>query len=178
MVRSRIRPAHTGNQERGLRAGTVNVPGIAGFGRAAGIAFDTMRERAEKTGALRDYLIGRVLEEIPLAKLNGHPQQRLPGNANFSFPFAEGTSMLIMLDAEGICASSGSACTAGSGEPSHVLQAIGLSQEYAHGSLRLTLSEENTREEIDRTVDCLKKILSHLRSISDDYEKALQAGAL
>ena len=167
---------HGGGQERGKRSGTLNIPGIVGFGEAAAIAGQNLQGNAEKMTALREHLIGRILEEVPLAKLNGHPHLRLPGNANFSFPYVEGTSMLIMLDAQGICASSGSACSAGSGEPSHVLRAIGLTDLYAVGSLRLTLSEETTREEIDRAADCLVRVLAHLRSISLDYEREEEKG--
>lgn len=161
---------HGGAQERKRRAGTENVPGIIGIGTAAKRAFDTMAERAEKETELRDYLIGRVLDEIPYTKLNGHPTKRLPNNANFSFRFVEGESLLIKLDMKGICASSGSACTSGSLDPSHVLLAIGLPHEVAHGSLRLTLSEETTKEEIDYVVDCLKGIVKNLREMSPLYE--------
>ncbi len=161
---------HGGAQERKRRAGTENVPGIVGMGTAAARAARTMEERTAKERELRDYLIGRVLEEIPHTKLNGHPQQRLPNNANFSFRFIEGESLLIMLDMKGICASSGSACTSGSLDPSHVLLAIGLPHEIAHGSLRLTLSEETTKEDIDYVVDALKEIVDRLRSMSPLYE--------
>lgn len=161
---------HGGAQERKRRAGTENVPGIIGIGTAAKRAADTMRDRSERETELRDYLIGRVLGEIPYTKLNGHPTKRLPNNANFSFRFVEGESLLIMLDMKGICASSGSACTSGSLDPSHVLLAIGLPHEIAHGSLRLTLSEETTKEEIDYVVDCLKEIVKHLREMSPLYE--------
>ena len=161
---------HGGAQERKRRAGTENVSGIIGIGTAAKRAADTMHERTQKETKLRDYLIGRVLEEIPYTKLNGHPTKRLPNNANFSFRFVEGESLLIMLDMKGICASSGSACTSGSLDPSHVLLAIGLPHEIAHGSLRLTLSEETTKEEIDYTVDCLREIVKNLREMSPLYE--------
>ena len=130
----------------------------------------TMKERTDKEIELRDYLIDRVLKEIPYTRLNGHRTTRLPNNANFSFQFVEGESLLIMLDMEGICGSSGSACTSGSLDPSHVLLAIGLPHEIAHGSLRLTLSAETTMEQIDFTVDCLKKIVERLRSMSPLYE--------
>lgn len=120
--------------------------------------------------ALRDHLIERVLKEIPYTRLNGHRTDRLPNNANFCFRFIEGESMLILLDQAGICGSSGSACTSGSLDPSHVLLAIGLPHEIAHGSLRLTLSEKNTMEEIDYTVDELKKIIERLRGMSPLYE--------
>ena len=161
---------HGGAQERKRRAGTHNVPGIVGIGTAAKLAKENMEERSAKEIALRDHLIERVLKEIPFARLNGHPSQRLSNNANFAFQFIEGESMLIMLDMEGICGSSGSACTSGSLDPSHVLLAIGLPHEIAHGSLRLTLSAETTMEQIDFTVDCLKKIVERLRSMSPLYE--------
>ncbi len=161
---------HGGAQERKRRAGTENVPGIVGLGTAARRAAETMKERAEKESTLRDYLIERVLDEIPYTRLNGHPQKRLPNNANFSFEFIEGESMLIRLDMAGVCASSGSACTSGSLDPSHVLLAIGLPHEKAHGSLRLTLGEETTKEELDYVVDQLKVIVKELRDMSPLYE--------
>lgn len=161
---------HGGSQERKKRAGTENVPGIIGLGTAVKRAADTMEDRAKKETQLRDYLIERVLAEIPYCKLNGHRTDRLPNNANFSFWFIEGESLLIMLDMKGICGSSGSACTSGSLDPSHVLLAIGLPHEIAHGSLRLTLNEEITKEEIDYVVESLKEIVSRLRSMSPLYE--------
>lgn len=161
---------HGGAQERRRRAGTENVPGIIGIGAAVKRAVETMKERTEKEKELRDYMIGRIENEIPYAKLNGHRTDRLPNNVNFSFRFVEGESLLIMLDMKGICASSGSACTSGSLDPSHVLLAIGLPHEIAHGSLRLTLSEETTKEEIDYVVDSLKEIVDKLRSMSPLYE--------
>lgn len=161
---------HGGAQERKRRAGTENVPGIVGYGVATQRAMETMKERTDKEIALRDYMIDRIGKEIPNCKLNGHPTLRLPNNVNFSFEFIEGESLLIMLDMEGICASSGSACTSGSLDPSHVLLAIGLPHEIAHGSLRLTLSEEISKEDIDFTVDKIKEIVSRLRSMSPLYE--------
>ena len=161
---------HGGAQERKRRAGTENVPGIVGYGKAAEIAAKTMKERTAKEIELRDHLIDRVLAEVPYTRLNGHRTNRLPNNANFSFQFVEGESLLILLDNNGICGSSGSACTSGSLDPSHVLLAIGLPHEIAHGSLRLTLSEKNTMEEIDYTVDELKKIIERLRGMSPLYE--------
>ena len=161
---------HGGGQERKRRAGTENVPGIVGIGTATARAIRTMEERTKKEAELRDYLISRVLEEVPYTKLNGHPERRLPNNANFSFRFIEGESLLIMLDMKGICASSGSACTSGSLDPSHVLLAIGLPHEIAHGSLRLTLSEETTKEEIDYVVESIKEIVTKLRNMSPLYE--------
>lgn len=161
---------HGGAQERKRRAGTENVPGIIGIGTATARAMRTMKERFEKETELRDYLINRILDEVPYVKLNGHPSKRLPNNANFSFRFIEGESLLIMLDMKGICGSSGSACTSGSLDPSHVLLAIGLPHEIAHGSLRLTLSEEITKEDIDYVVDSIKEIVANLRSMSPLYE--------
>lgn len=161
---------HGGAQERKRRAGTENVPGIVGMGTAVLRAVKTMEERTKKEQELRDYLIKRVLEEVPYTKLNGHPQKRLPNNANFSFQFIEGESLLIMLDMKGICGSSGSACTSGSLDPSHVLLAIGLPHEIAHGSLRLTLSEETTKEDIDYVVENIKEVVTSLRKMSPLYE--------
>lgn len=161
---------HGGGQERKRRAGTENVPGIVGFGKAVELAMAGMEEKIKKETELRDYMIKRVLAEIPYVRLNGHRTLRLPNNANFSFQFIEGESLLIMLDMKGICASSGSACTSGSLDPSHVLLAIGLPHEIAHGSLRLTLSEETTKEEIDFTIDQLKEIVANLRNMSPLYE--------
>lgn len=168
---------HGGAQERSRRAGTHNTPGIVGMGAAARLAADKLEERGKKETELRDYLIKRVLDEIPYTRLNGHPVNRLPGNANFCFRFIEGESLLILLDQKGICASSGSACTSGSLDPSHVLLAIGLPHEIAHGSLRLTLSEETTKEDIDFTVDELKKIVERLRSMSPLYEDSMKSSS-
>ncbi len=167
---------HGGAQERKRRAGTENVPGIVGLGKAAQLAMATMEERAAKEKALRDYLIRRVLAEVPYTRLNGHPTDRLPNNANFAFQFIEGESLLIMLDMAGVCGSSGSACTSGSLDPSHVLLAIGLPHEIAHGSLRLTLSEETTREDINYVVGEIKRIVERLRSMSPLYEDFVKQG--
>lgn len=161
---------HGGAQERKRRAGTENVPGIIGIGTATERAVRTMEERTAKETELRDYLIARIMDEVPYVKLNGHQTKRLPNNANFSFRFIEGESLLIMLDMKGICGSSGSACTSGSLDPSHVLLAIGLPHEIAHGSLRLTLSEETTKEDIDYVVESIKEIVAQLRSMSPLYE--------
>ena len=161
---------HGGAQERKRRAGTENIPGIVGLGAATKRAVTTMKERTDKEKKLRDYLIDRVLKEIPYTRLNGDKTDRLPNNANFSFQFIEGESLLIMLDMEGICGSSGSACTSGSLDPSHVLLAIGLPHEIAHGSLRLTISDETTKEDLDFVVETLKKIVERLRSMSPLYE--------
>lgn len=160
---------HGGSQERSRRAGTHNVPGIVGMAKAASLAVEQMNERMAYETKLRDHLIERVLNEIPYVRLNGHRTNRLPNNANFCFRFIEGESMLILLDQNGICGSSGSACTSGSLDPSHVLLAIGLPHEIAHGSLRLTLSEKTTMEDIDFTVDKLKEIIERLRSMSPLY---------
>ena len=161
---------HGGAQERRRRAGTENVPGIVGFGKAVERAVSTMEARTKKECELRDYLIERIEKEIPYCRLNGDRTKRLPNNVNFSFRFIEGESLLIMLDMKGICASSGSACTSGSLDPSHVLLAIGLPHEIAHGSLRMTLSEETTKEDLDYVVENLKEIVSNLRSMSPLYE--------
>lgn len=161
---------HGGAQERRRRAGTENVPGIVGYGKAVEIALETMAERTNKEKELRDYLIKKVLKEIPYTRLNGHRTKRLPNNANLGFQFIEGESLLIMLDMQGVAGSSGSACTSGSLDPSHVLLAIGLPHEIAHGSLRLTLSDENTIEEIDYVVENLKEIVTKLRAMSPLYE--------
>lgn len=161
---------HGGAQERKRRAGTENVPGIVGLSKAVSIAIKTMNNRIEKETKLRDYLIDRITKEIPYVRLNGDKNKRLPNNVNISFRFIEGESLLIMLDMKGICASSGSACTSGSLDPSHVLLAIGLPHEIAHGSLRMTLGDENTKEEMDYVVDNLKEIVIKLRNMSPLYE--------
>lgn len=161
---------HGGAQERSRRAGTHNVPGIVGFAKAAELAKASMEERIAYETELRDHLIERTLREIPYSRLNGDREKRLPNNANFCFQYIEGESLLILLDQKGICGSSGSACTSGSLDPSHVLLAIGLPHEIAHGSLRLTLSEKTTKEDIDVTVDALKEIVDRLRSMSPLYE--------
>lgn len=161
---------HGGAQERHRRAGTENVPGIVGFGKAVELAMASLEERQKKEIETRDYLIDRMLAEVPYTRLNGDRTNRLPNNANFSFQFIEGESLLIMLDMEGICGSSGSACTSGSLDPSHVLLAIGLPHEIAHGSLRLTLSETTSIEDMDYVVEKVKEIVNKLRSMSPLYE--------
>ncbi|MBQ9757072.1 MAG: cysteine desulfurase NifS [Clostridia bacterium] len=167
----KILPFITGGaQERNKRAGTENVASIVGLGKAISLATSEMGEKAEKLKALRDRFIDRVLEEIPYTRLNGHKTKRLAGNANISFEFIEGESLLLMLDMQGISASSGSACTSGSLDPSHVLLAIGLKHEVAHGSLRVSFGESNTMEDVDRIVDSLKTIVSRLREMSPLYE--------
>ncbi len=165
---------HGGAQEKNKRAGTYNTPGIVGLGKAAALAQQSMAGRMEKEKGLRDHIISRVLKEIPYCRLNGDWEHRLPNNANISFQFIEGESLLICLDQAGVCASSGSACTSGSLDPSHVLMAIGLPHEIAHGSLRMTLSEENTTEEMDYVVDQLKQIVVRLRGMSPLYEDFLR----
>ncbi len=166
---------HGGAQERSRRAGTENIPGIVGLGAAVERAMRIMESKTRKEIELRDYLIGRLENEIPHCWLNGHRTKRLPNNINFSFLFIEGESMLIMLDMKGICASSGSACTSGSLDPSHVLLAIGLKHEEAHGSLRLTLSEDSTKEEMDIVAEEVKKIVQRLRDMSPLYEDFLKS---
>lgn len=168
---------HGGAQERKRRAGTENVPGIVGLGKAAQLAMEEMEERSRRETELRDYLIDRVLKEVPFTRVNGSRTSRLPNNVNFAFQFIEGESLLIKLDMAGICASSGSACTSGSLDPSHVLLAIGLPHEIAHGSLRLTLSEENTKEEIDYTVEKIREIVEYLRNMSPLYEDYMKHNA-
>lgn len=161
---------HGGAQERKRRAGTENVPGIVGYGVAAEMAASTMEERTARERQVRDYMIEKIRQEVPYCRLNGHPTLRLPNNVNFSFQFIEGESLLIMLDMEGICASSGSACTSGSLDPSHVLLAIGLPHEIAHGSLRLTLNEEITEKDVDFVVEKIREIVEKLRNMSPLYE--------
>jgi len=160
-----------GAQERGRRAGTENVAGIVGLAKALELATKDIDSHNKKLIALRDRLINEVLEKIPYTRLNGHPKKRLPGNVNFSFEFIEGESLLLMLDMKGIAASSGSACTSGSLDPSHVLLAIGLPHEIAHGSLRLSLGDDNTEEDIDYVLEVLPKIVNRLREMSPLYEE-------
>ena len=159
-----------GAQERNRRAGTENLASIVGIGKAIELATANIDAHNEKLSAIRDHMIERILKEIPYTRLNGHPTTRLPGNVNVCFRFIEGESLLMLLDAKGIAGSSGSACTSGSLDPSHVLLAIGLPHEIAHGSLRLSLSEENTMEEADYVVDALVEIVSRLRSMSPLYD--------
>lgn len=169
---------HGGAQERSRRAGTENIPGIVGFGKAIERAVRIMPEKIQRETELRDYLIGQIYEKIPYCRLNGDRSRRLPGNVNFSFQFVEGESLLIMLDMKGICGSSGSACTSGALDPSHVLLAMGLSHELAHGSLRLTLSEENTEEEMDTVVEAIAEIVGKLRAMSPLYEDFMKSQAV
>lgn len=160
---------HGGGHERNMRAGTENVPGIVGLGKAAEIAKSEMQEKIVRISGLRDRIIKEVMEKIPHTKLNGHPTQRMPGNANFSFHFVEGESLLLNLDLKGIAASSGSACTSGSLDPSHVLLAMGMTHEVAHGSLRITLGRGNTTEEVDYFLELLPEIVQRLRDMSPLY---------
>lgn len=157
---------HGGAQERNRRASTENVPGIIGLGKAIELATATMPQRREHLTRLRDRLIKGIMDKIPFVRLNGHPTERLPGNANLSFEFIEGESMLLSLDLKGVAASSGSACTSGSLDPSHVLLAIGLPHEIAHGSLRLTLGDDNTEEDVDYVIEILPDIVERLRQMS------------
>jgi len=165
-----------GQQERGRRGSTENVPGIVGFARAAELAAADMTAEHDRLLALRDHAIRRILDEIPSAKLNGSWESRLANNVNFSFEFIEGEGMLLQLAARGICVSSGSACTSGSLDPSHVLLAIGLPHEIAHGSLRMTLGRDTTREDVDFAVDSLKATLANLRMMSPLYEDFQKTG--
>jgi len=162
---------HGGAQESGKRASTENTPGIIGLAEALSLANANMDENALKMTSLRDDYIKKVMEKIPYCRLNGHRIKRLPGNANISFEFIEGEALLLMLDMKGIAASSGSACTSGSLDPSHVLLAIGLIHEIAHGSLRVSFSEDNTPEEVDYIVDTLVEVVQRLREISPLYER-------
>ncbi len=159
-----------GAQERMRRAGTENVPGIVGLGKAIELATANIKEKQEKLIALRDRYIKKVLETVPYSRLNGHPTERLAGNANISFEYIEGEGLLLSLDMKGIAASSGSACTSGSLDPSHVLLAIGLKHEQAHGSLRTSFGEDTTVEDIDYMVDAIAEIVARLRSMSPLYE--------
>ena len=154
---------HGGSQERGKRAGTENVAGIVGMAKAAEIAYANMRKRVQKEIMLRNYLIERVLHEIPDAKLNGHRSIRLPGNVNFSFKGLEGASLLILLDEDGICASGGSACNTGEERISYVIKALGVPEEYAPGTIRLTLCGDTTRADVDAALVSLKRNIAVLR---------------
>jgi len=162
---------HGGGQERKRRAGTENLAGIVGLGKAIELATADIPGHNEKILGMRDRLIKTVLAEIPHTRLNGHPEKRLPGNFNVSFEFIEGESMLLWLDDEGICASTGSACTSGSLEPSHVLLATGVPVEVSHGSLRLTLGDANTEQDVDTVLAVLPKVVSRLRAMSPLYQK-------
>lgn len=157
---------HGGAQERNRRAGTENIPGIVGLGKAIELAHDQMDENNQHLTELRDKLIGSITDRVDKVILNGHPTLRLPGNVNMSFEYIEGESLLLSLDMKGIAASSGSACTSGSLDPSHVLLAIGLSHEIAHGSLRMTLGKDNTHEDIDYVIEVLPPIVQRLREMS------------
>lgn len=167
---------HGGGQERSRRGGTENLPGIVGLGKAIELATENIEAKNEKIRALRDMLIEGITEKIPYAKLNGDRTKRLPGNVNFSFQFIEGESLLLLLDMKGICASTGSACSSGSLEPSHVLLALGLPHEMCHGSLRLTLGEETTKEDIDYVLEVLPPIVERLRSMSPLYDNFIKKG--
>ena len=165
---------HGGAQERSKRAGTENLAGIVGLAKALDISVSNLSEKQAKIKELRDYLISRIEEKIPYIKFNGHREHRLANNVNFCFRYIEGESLLLMLDINGICASSGSACTSGSLDPSHVLLALGLPHEIAHGSLRLTLSAKTTKEELDFTVSKLQEIVHRLRLMSPIYDMSLE----
>ena len=163
-----------GHQERGMRGGTTNVPGVVGMAEALRLAVAKLDENAAYISSLRDRFIARVQKEIPFVKLNGHPKNRLPSNANFSFRYVEGESLLFSLDLAGIAVSSGSACSSGSLEPSHVLLATGMSEGLAHGSLRFSFGRENTAEDVDYTVDKLKEIVVKLRNLSPLFPKDMK----
>ena len=160
-----------GHQEKDKRAGTENVPGIIGLGKAIELAYENFDKYNAKLRELRDYYISQIEEKIPYVKLNGHRTKRLPGNANISFKFIEGEELLLSLDAKGICASTGSACSSGSPNPSHVLLAIGLPHDIAYGSLRITFGEENTKEDVDFLVETLKEAVQRLRNKSPEYKE-------
>ena len=163
-----------GHQERSMRGGTTNVPGIVGLAEAFRLANEEMAQNNAHVSAIRDRFIARVLREIPYVKLNGHPKDRLPNNANFSFRYIEGESLLFSLDLAGIAVSSGSACSSGSLEPSHVLLATGLPEGLAHGSIRFSFGKENTAEQIDIAVEKLKEIVVRLRNLSPLFPKELK----
>lgn len=167
---------HGGGQERGRRAGTENIPGIVGLGKAIEMATSDIEGHSQKLRKMRDKMIKGIQENIPYAKLNGHREKRLPGNINFSFSFIEGESMLLLLDQKGICASTGSACSSGSLEPSHVLMAMGLPHELAHGSIRLTLGDLTKEEDIDYVLDALKEVVGKLRGMSPLYDDFIKNG--
>lgn len=160
-----------GHQERNKRAGTENVAGIVGIGKAIELAYENLDEYNKKIKELRDYYVKQVEEKIPYIKINGDMEKRLPGNSNISFRFIEGEGLLLNLDLKGICASSGSACTSGSLDPSHVLLAIGLPHEIAHGSLRVSIGKYNTKEEIDYLIENLMEIVTRLREMSPLWER-------
>lgn len=163
-----------GHQERNKRAGTENIAGIVGLAKAMELAYQNLEEHNNKIKKLRDYYVNQVKEKIPYIKINGDMEKRLPGNSNISFRFIEGEGLLLNLDLKGICASSGSACTSGSLDPSHVLLAIGLPHEIAHGSLRISIGKYNTKEEIDYVVESLVEIVGRLREMSPLWEKFIE----
>lgn len=165
-----------GHQEKNKRAGTENVPGIVGLGKAIEVAYSNLEEHNKKIKELRDYYVEEVKKRIPYIKINGDMENRLPGNSNISFRFIEGEGLLLNLDLKGICASSGSACTSGSLDPSHVLLAIGLPHEIAHGSLRITIGKYNTKEEVDYLLNNLEEIVSRLRNMSPLWEEFIEGG--
>ena len=165
-----------GHQERNKRAGTENVAGIVGLGKAIELAYENLEEHNKKIKELRDYYVEQIVKKVPYIKINGDMQKRLPGNSNISFRFIEGEGLLLNLDLKGICASSGSACTSGSLDPSHVLLAIGLPHEIAHGSLRVSIGKYNTKEEIDYTIENIVEIVNRLREMSPLWEKFIEEG--
>ncbi len=165
-----------GHQERNKRAGTENVAGIVGLGKAIELAYENLEEHNKKIKELRDYYVEQIVKKVPYIKINGDMEKRLPGNSNISFRFIEGEGLLLNLDLKGICASSGSACTSGSLDPSHVLLAIGLPHEIAHGSLRVSIGKYNTKEEIDYTIENIVEIVNRLREMSPLWEKFIEEG--
>ncbi len=167
-----------GGQEMGMRAGTENVAGIIGLSKAAELAMNNMQARTGREIYMRNYMANRILNEIDDVKLNGHNQQRLPNNMNFSFYGADGATLIVMLDKQGICASAGSACSSASASASHVLKAIGLPDDLAHSTVRFTINEEITRQEIDYAIACLKQNVWDLRAMSEDYRNHGGYGSL
>ena len=165
-----------GHQERNKRAGTENVAGIVGLGKAIELAYQELDEHNKKIKELRDYYVEQVKAKIPYIRINGDETKRLPGNSNISFRFIEGEGLLLNLDLKGICASSGSACTSGSLDPSHVLLAIGLPHEIVHGSLRISIGKYNTKEEVDYLVENLVEIIGRLREMSPLWEEFIEGG--
>ena len=160
---------HGGKQERNHRAGTENVAGIVGMGKAAEIAFAAQKEREKRVQQMREYLMKKLCEEIPYCRINGSVVRRLPGNCNVSFQFIEGNELLLLLDEKNICASTASACSTGDTAPSHVLTAMGIPEKLAHGTLRLTIGYQNTQDEIDYTIKCIKEAVKKLRENAEDY---------
>lgn len=167
---------HGGAQEKRMRAGTENVPGIVGMGKAVELGMQYMQQDMDYVKELREYMLHKLFQEIPLLYLNGSARERLPGNINISLDYVEGASLLVLLDMEGVCASAGSACTAGDHSISHVLKAIGLPEELARGTIRFTLGPDNTKEEVDQVVQYMKQFVQDLRGFSEEYDIRQEPG--